>query len=61
MGVLPVSVDWRQWRTGVIPVLEDERWRTGLNSILKIDETLLTLMGGALRQSFEDAGWGPKS
>ena len=62
---LPVVVDWRQWRTSVVPVLEDETWRTG-NPVTSAllgsgggKERLTLLIGKALRASFKSAGWGP--
>lgn len=62
--VLPFPVDWRQWRTAVVPVLEDETW--WVNKPLMLDSlshgglsSYLRLLGSALRQSFTAAGWGP--
>lgn len=65
---LPVSVDWRQWRTAVVPVLEDETWRvTNLVTVGTVGTLgsgvgrarLIALLGRALRISFVGAGWGP--
>lgn len=64
-SVLPFPVEWRQWRTGVIPVLEDETWRTTnpvTAATLRSSQgcaRLVDLMGRALRDSFVSAGWGP--
>lgn len=65
--VLPFAVDWRQWRTAVVPVLEDETWRT-TNPVTAAllqssggSQRLIVLMGRALRASFVGAGWGPES
>lgn len=60
--VLPFPVNWRQWKTAVVPVLEDEMWRGPIiQGMLKRGETTtcLQLLGSALRVSFEEAGWGP--
>jgi len=61
---LPFPVDGRQWRTAVVPVLEDETWRVGQPLMSSLLETggegeYLRLLGAALRKSFSDAGWGP--
>lgn len=62
--VLPFPVDWRQWRTAVVPVLEDEKWRVTnpvMSALLSrggVSE-YLRLLGSALRESFSEAGWGP--
>jgi hypothetical protein len=59
--VLPFPVEWRQWRTAVVPVLEDETWRVD-NPLWRDGERseYLRLLGRALRASFESAGWGPR-
>lgn len=64
-GSLPVVVDWRQWKTAVVPVLEDESWRLTapvLAGMLMVGEapSLVNLFGEALRASFVAAGWGPQ-
>ena len=63
-GVLPFPVEWRQWRTAVVPVLEDDRWRVRGNPLneatLRVGGVgdFLGQIGKALRVAFEDAGWG---
>lgn len=58
---LPFPVEWRQWRTAVVPVLEDDRWRVRGNPVLQVDtdgvDELLRLIGVALRESFVEGGW----
>lgn len=61
---LPYPVDYRQWRTAVIPVLMDERWaaRNPLNVASLLTgglPELLEQLGKALRTSFSATGWGP--
>lgn len=66
-SMLPMMVDWRQWRTAVVPVLEDEVWKTtnpittGLLRAHGGADRLVDLMGRALKDSFISAGWGPSS
>ena len=60
----PVSVDGKQWRVAVIPVLEDPRFQIDApmvqaNLIAGGERTLLNEIGEALRQSFVAAGYGP--
>lgn len=62
--VLPVPVEWRQWRTAVVPVLEDEMWRMSnpLTAALILTggtPALIEQFGLALEASFVAAGWGP--
>lgn len=58
----PVGVDWNQWRLGMVPVLEDDRWRID-NAWLKValqtgrQDWVLGLIGDALKESFEGEGW----
>jgi hypothetical protein len=64
-SMLPVPVEWRQWKTAVVPVLEDERWRVRnpLNAaLIRTGETvqLVEGIGLALSASFAEAGWGPQ-
>lgn len=59
----PTTVHWKQWQEAVVPVLQDDRWeaRTPLFSRALQDgniDHLLNLLTGAIRVSFDNAGYG---
>lgn len=61
--ILPFPVDWRQWRTAIIPILQDEMWWVGrplMRDLLACGgrSSYLKLLGSALHRSFTEAGWG---
>lgn len=60
----PVSVNGKQWRTAVVPVLESPGYQKNtvmFRSALQNGNyrDLLAQIGASLRQSFLDAGYGP--
>lgn len=64
-GAFPAYLGWRQWKEAVAPVLEDDRWRLqiplwggGLGT--ERIETLIQMIGKALKISFETAGYGQR-
>ena len=63
LSTFPMVVNGKQWREAVVPVLEDDRFRTmiplyatGLD-LHRLD-VLVSLIGKALRVSFTEAGYG---
>ncbi len=64
-SLLPMSINWKQWRTAVVPVLEDPRWGVRnpiVSATLSTEDGIsnyLSLLGKALKQSFTSSGWGP--
>lgn len=61
---LPVPVEWRQWRTSVVPVLNDERWRSRsslLSASMNVGSVneIIEQIGKSLFASFVEGGWGP--
>ena len=60
---LPVHVNDKQWRTAVLPVLQDPTWaavNTGFQLLAGSNwSTALAALGGAIAQSFSEAGYGP--
>jgi len=62
---LPYPVDWRQWRTAVVPVLENQMWSpvnpvTAASITTGSSQEIISLLGRALNASFVAAGWGPQ-
>jgi len=59
---LPYPVDWRQWNTAIVPVLKDPMWSPS-NPVVAGSlntggtQALISLLGRALKASFEAAGW----
>lgn len=53
-----VTVHWKQWRDVVVPVLDDPRWAPENPLWAERFGELLVLLGLALRQSGEVAGYG---
>lgn len=66
-GVAPlarVTLNGKQWEKAVVPVLTDPRWEmsTPINRELLENrpQDLIALLGEALFQSFQEAGYGPR-
>ena len=62
----PISVNWKQWRDAVVPVLEDPRFEVRAPMTRRTIESgsineAVRLIGAALRQSFTAAGYGPST
>lgn len=59
--VFPIIVDWRRWKFGVLPVLQDSRWKTDLpiNNRLVVGalEKQVGLIRESLYQSYINAGF----
>lgn len=64
-SLLPMCINWKQWRSAIVPVLEDPRWNVRnpiVSATLSTEDGLssyLSLLGKALHQSFISSGWGP--
>jgi len=59
----PVTVQWKQWKDAVVPVLSDPRWdiQNPLNKRALSDgnvDDLIHQIGQAVQQSFQAAGYG---
>lgn len=59
----PTSFNWKQWETGVVPVLLDPRWNPKLPVIKEMVDRnpreYAALLGEALAIRFHEAGYGP--
>jgi len=59
----PTTFNWKQWQTGVVPVLLDPRFDTGIpvikDMVTRNPREYADLLGEALGVQFHLAGYGP--